>query len=105
MVVRGDLSPGAQIAQACHGLREFTEHFPELDRRWYKESNYIVVLNVDSEEHLLKLLDKLDERGVKYATFKEPDLEDSLTCAVIEPSQEAKRICRGLPLALNGCTR
>lgn len=76
-----------------------------LDKRWYQESNYIVVLNVNSEEQLLNLIEKCEQRDVKFATFREPDLGDSLTCVVVEPTPEGRKICRGFRLALSECTK
>lgn len=49
VVVRADLSPGLQIAQACHACRAFQAEYRDLEESWYTTSNTIAVLSVPSE--------------------------------------------------------
>ena len=58
IITRSDLSPGLQIAQSCHALREFIEIHPEIDKAWYKDSNYLVILSVNNEFSLELLIEK-----------------------------------------------
>lgn len=99
IVVRGDLAPGAQLAQSCHALRQFCDEHPEIDGKWFKESNTLVALSVEDEQELLKLQTKLWRRGFKHSLFREPDFGDEATALAIEPS--GKGACRGLGLALS----
>lgn len=98
--MRNDLAPGLQIAQACHALRQFSEEHPDIDRVWFKESNYIVCLSVKNEEKLDTLIDKAYVNGIKLSKFRESDLENQITAIAIEPGNKAKKLCSHLPLAL-----
>ena len=49
IVSRSDLSPGLVVAQSCHALRAFTAEHPEVDQKWYTESNNIVCLQIANE--------------------------------------------------------
>lgn len=99
LVVRSDLPAGQQAVQACHVLREFIEHYPDTDREWFEESNTLVLLNAPDEVALTKLFDKARHRGVQAVTFREPDLDDSVTSIALAPA--GHRLCRRLPLALH----
>lgn len=79
-----------------HALREFVEHHPEEDRRWYQTSNTLALLTVSNENELRQLLIRAGERGIPHAEFCEPDMGDSLTAGVLGP--QGKRLCRSLPL-------
>jgi peptidyl-tRNA hydrolase len=98
LVVRKDLSPGAQAVQAAHALTEFLLDHPELGRRWRDVSNYLALLAVDDERALHDVARRASERGVRLSIFREPDFGDALTALAIEPA--GKRIVAGLPLAL-----
>lgn len=97
IIVRSDLAPGLQIAQAGHALRSFAAAHPELDRSWYAGGNNLVVLAVPDEPALAQLLAQLQAQCA-VAAFHEPDLGGQLTA--IAAGGEAKRYLRHLPLAL-----
>lgn len=85
VVVREDVPPGAWAAQALHAFREFIEHYPDLEKLWYRTSNTIVILGVPSEAHLWELE---NNKGVlKTTIFREPDWEDSLTAIAFQPGE------------------
>ena len=44
VVVRADLSPGVQAAQALHAHRAFVAEYPEVERVWFETSNTISIL-------------------------------------------------------------
>lgn len=100
--MRSDISPGRQIAQACHGVRQFTEEHAAIDNAWFEKSNYIAVLNARNEDELLRILEKAREREIPFSTFIEPDLDNMITCIALAPGKESRRICSSLPLALKG---
>lgn len=106
LVTRSDLSPGQRAVQACHALREFVAKHPEIDAEWYRNSNYIALLEVPDEETLLDLMDHAYYNDVRYVWFNEPDLESEFspmgqfTACVFEPNKKAKELCKSLPLAL-----
>lgn len=98
IVTRNDLPPGAQCAQACHGLSSFVAEHPELYKAWHESSNNIAVLQAPSEEALLELAGKAEARGIAYAQFREPDFGDSVTAVALGEGGDKLTSC--LPLAL-----
>lgn len=96
IVVRADLPPGMQIAQACHALRQFTSVHSEIDRAWYEGSNNLVVLQVPGEDELFDLLARAGE--IPITSFREPDLDDDVTAIAIGP--QGSGLVSQLPLAL-----
>ena len=88
VLVRGDLSPGYQAAQAIHAAVDEALERPEMVRLYPT----VVVLNVASEAELY-------EYAVRYAmtAFHEPDLDGEMTAAATFSSGEE---FRELPLAL-----
>jgi hypothetical protein len=100
IVVRADLPPGLQAAQAMHAQREFAERYPEIEARWHKDSNTVVILATSGEDDL-RLLDlQLQEQGILAQGWNEPDLGRSLTAICVEP--KGGQALRHLPLALRG---
>lgn len=102
LVTRTDLSPGQRAVQAAHALRVFVDEHPSTDREWFRTSNYLALLEVPNEAELTRLLERARLRGLPASGFREPDQENELTAIALGP--RAKKICRGLPLALR-CTQ
>jgi peptidyl-tRNA hydrolase len=100
VVVRGDISPGMQLAQAIHAKDEFTHKFPNINQAWYDQSNYICVLQVADEYSLAALESEATRLEIKYAYFCEPDLDHELTAIAFEPGDASKKLCKELRLAL-----
>lgn len=99
VVVRADLPPGLQAAQAMHAQREFAAEHPEIEARWHRESNTVAILSVPDEDALAYLLDGLSD-ALCFTPFREPDLGGSLTAICVEP--KGGQALRHLPLALRG---
>jgi peptidyl-tRNA hydrolase len=97
------LSIGYQIAQSCHGVQQFAMEHPDINKEWFNVSNYIVVLCVKNEFELIELTAKAEERGIKQSIFEEPDLDNQVTCIVLEPSEDSRKLCSKLPLAPGKC--
>jgi hypothetical protein len=93
VVVRADLPPGLQLAQACHATREFGLRYPGLDL-----GDNLVVLQVPGEAALHELLLEAGDRDLPAVAFAEPDLHDELTAAAF--SGDARALLSSLPLAL-----
>lgn len=104
IVTRRDISPGYQLAQSCHALRQFTHEWPEIDRAWFLASNYLVVLSVENEAGLYDLVVRAENLGIKLAKFHEPDLDNQLTAISLEPGSKTSAFCAHLPLALSEVT-
>lgn len=97
VVVRGDLPPGLQMAQACHAVREFTLKYPELD-----VGENLVVLQANGEGHLLRLIMNNVWDGVEadFVVFREPDLGNEYTA--FAATTDARPLVSSLPLAGRG---
>ena len=100
VLVRGDIPPGYQIAQAIHAKDEFTHTHPELEKQWRDESNTIVVLNVHCQHELMDWVHKASFQGIRFAVFHEPDLEGEPTAAAFEHGSSSSELFSRLPLAL-----
>lgn len=98
LVVRADLSPGQQAVQAAHALRAFVSEHENLEREWFTASNHLAILSTRDELSLVEIAKKAAKRGLKVSRFHEPDRDNELTAIALEP--RAKKILRGLPLAL-----
>ena len=101
LVVRGDLSPGRQVAQAVHAARQFAEAHPETEREWFESSNTLAVLSVPDVEALLAIRCRAEILGLRFSLFREPDLRDEPTALALEPSRFSRRLCHNLRLALS----
>lgn len=86
IVVRNDIAPGLQMAQACHAAREFTLRSDE------DVGDNLVVLHASHAE-----LERL-VASAPCVPFHEPDLRGELTAAAF--GGEARKILSTLPLAL-----
>lgn len=99
VVVRTDLQPGLQAAQACHALREMAAEHPELDAEWHETSKTLVLLGVPRISDLEGLIATAELHGVPVARNYEPDCGDELTAVAFGPGM--KRHLRSLPLLLS----
>lgn len=91
VVVRADLDPGLQMAQACHAayLLGVTSPKPEREN--------IAVLGA-TKAQLEVLVQRALERGDTHQAFYEPDLQGELTACALDGS--ARKITSSLPKAL-----
>lgn len=98
IIIRNDLRPGMQIAQACHALREFTADYPQLDLHWHENHRNIVVLQVPTLQELAALANECERKEIPCSRFLEPDLHNQLTAIACAP--ECTPLVSSLPLAL-----
>lgn len=102
IIVRNDLAPGLQAAQACHALREFVSAHPEIDAVWHADSKTLVLLGVPTESDLKELATRAEGRGVPLALNYEPDLGGELTAVALAAG--AKKLVNTLPLLLQAAS-
>jgi hypothetical protein len=95
VVVRRDLPPGMQLAQACHAVREFVAEHPEADGQCGEN---LVVLSTPDEISLWRLSHQVRRHDVAVTLFIEPDLDGELTAAAM--GSDARKLLSSLPLAL-----
>lgn len=101
-IVRKDLSPGQQLAQASHSLIQFQQQNKKAFNNWFKTSNYILFLSCENELELKRLVIRFEKKGLKLAKFYEPDLDNQLTSITLEPCELSKKLTSSLPLAMKG---
>lgn len=101
IVVRGDLPPGLQAAQAVHAAFQFYQAHPEITEKWLVDSNYLVILAVPDEDTLIRLYTEANMgRDLRALMVREPDLGDEATAVALEPGEGSQALCAQLPLAL-----
>ncbi len=100
VITRRDLHPGYQAVQSAHAAVDFQHQYPDISKKWNKESNYLIILSVENEEQLLLFLEKVKYRDIKYTEFREPDIDNQLTAIAIEPGENSRKLTSKLPLAL-----
>lgn len=96
MLTRSDLSPGLQAAQATHAAFQFSVSHPELTRAWLAGSNYLILLNVPTEQDLMTWADEVRRASVAHALVWEPDV-DGYTSLAVAPAPFSSRFSQ-LPL-------
>lgn len=100
VIVRGDLPPGAQLAQSNHAAIRFCLTFTEAAREWSDASNNIAVLAAPDERALAMLLLHATGRpDVRAVSFREIDLDNSMT-AIALFGEPVSRMVSSLPKGL-----
>jgi hypothetical protein len=83
-------------------VTQYIVTYPESAKSWHAQSNTLVLLTVENEQGLQRIIDRAFDLNVRTAAFREPDLDNAITAIALEPSDKNQRICRNLPLALGG---
>jgi hypothetical protein len=102
VLVRGDLTHGQQMAQACHALADFMLYHNTScsccpDLRWSNDT--IVILKTKNEQELSSWLEVFRANtSIAYAHFNEPDLNGELT-AIAAHGIELPKFLKKLSLA------
>lgn len=99
-VTRSDLAPAQQAVQSAHAAIDFCFQHPNKASPWNKESNYLVMLAVNSQKQLELLIEKCKERFIEHSVFTEPDIGNEITAVALEPSPSTQRLVRNIPLML-----
>ena len=105
LITRADLRHGTQAAQLVHGMAKFASDYPQTFEDWERGSNVVVCLAVSNEEELRSLharaeaISESTETGLAVSAFREPDLNDQLTCVVLDPIEQYEQLCRDMRLA------
>ena len=98
-ITRQDLSVGYQIAQSCHSVADFAYHKPYEFKNWRENSNYKICLTTKDEQSLIKLYNKLIDKGAQVIAFHEPDIGDEMTAMTLLGEPDIKKYTSYLPLA------
>lgn len=100
LITRKDLGPGLQAAQLVHAAMTFQKANDLND--WFDISNTIVLLSVDNEECLNRILTEAEKKGIRSSKFVDDDLGNSVTAIALEPSKASQKLCSNIGLALSG---
>jgi|SRR3972149_3488325 len=84
----------------AHVAINFTLKHSELSKSWWETSNYLACLSVQDEASLILLSQKLTSKNIKHEVFREPDINDQVTAIAVEPTEDARRACSNIPLAM-----
>jgi hypothetical protein len=76
VLVNKRLSPVYGCVQAGHAVAQWLLDNP--DQTW--NNNFLIYLYADTD----KWMEMLEERGIKYSAFKEPDLNGTVTAIALE---------------------
>ena len=98
IVVRNDLPPGLQAAQAVHAGFLFAQEHPDETNEWHNTSQFVVILQVPDLDSLIDRFKRLPS-SVARVMFHEADLDDDAT-AFAALGHEAGSLLSDLPLAL-----
>lgn len=80
--------------QSAHAVREFHERFPDIDREWFANSNYIILLTCKDQREFLHALRRADYLGIEHADFHEPDMDMQVTATAFCPSAQTAHMLR-----------
>jgi hypothetical protein len=97
LLTRADLPPGAQASQLVHATAQFFYEHNERARKWYEESNTVVLLSAADEPALHQVLLALPY--ARISRVREPDLGDALTALALDPYIPRRHTAK-FPLAL-----
>lgn len=75
VLIREDLTLPQQAVQAGHAVAEYLLRGPKST--W--SNGTLVYLKVQDKERLRRWSRKLGDRGIPFAVFKEPDLDNTMT--------------------------
>ncbi len=106
VVVKDDLPPGQQLAQACHAAFQIGVMFNRDIAEWFRRSNYLVVLAASDinevRRHVCAKDEVADRKHTRYGIVTEPDLPGCPQTAIaFLPDQPwVGQALSSLPLAL-----
>jgi hypothetical protein len=78
--VREDLPDTVKLVQASHACMEMG-----FETKKPKEQVFLVALSVKNEEGLVKVADLLEQDGIKFKMFYEPDYNYGYTALCTKP--------------------
>ena len=104
IVTRSDLSDGYKAVQSTHAAINFTFEHPSRAGPWFKDSNYLVQLEIENEGQLENLITNCERLQIVYTIFREPDIGNQITAIAIEPSLKTQKLVAKLPLMFKSKT-
>ena len=81
VLVRQDLDLAYRHVQGIHALAAYFLKYKSLAQMWANKT--LVCLSVVDESQLKRWCRKLDQKGISFADFHEPDLDNQLTAIAV----------------------
>ena len=97
VITRCDLTQGYQAQQSTHSTADFAAEFTQQFQEWKTTSNSIICLQVNNEQELDNLYNKLSQL-TPVTKFYEPDLNDELTSICLYADKDVRKKVAYLPL-------
>lgn len=98
IITRRDLSYAQKAVQSAHAAINFIFEHPSRAGPWFNNSNYLVLLEVNDEKELIKIIEKCIHKQLCFTIFQEPDLNNQITAIAIEPGKESQKLVAKLSL-------
>jgi len=92
---------GYQVVQGTHSAIKFQHEHPLVAKQWHDTSQYLVMLGVKDQSHLIKYIKLFEEEGLKHSIFVEPDIGHQITSVTVEPSEKTSQLCKRLNLLMS----
>ena len=102
-ITRKDLPTlGYCYPQGMHSAIQFQYEHSKVAKKWYKKSNTVVNLSVDTIRQLNSLIKKLTKLNIPISVFKEPDIGNKITSVSFIGNEDSKKLVKNLPLTFKG---
>ncbi len=98
VITRADISEGYRAVQSAHAAINFTFEHPGRAGPWWRNSNYLVLLETTDEQSLLNIIEQCEFFELKHSVFREPDIDNQITAIAIEPSPLTQKLVRKIPI-------
>lgn len=93
-LTRKDISIEQMAVQSGHALTQYIiDHNPHIDSKWSNGS--IICLELANEKSLKRWIKKLEEKGIPFSIFREPDMNHEITSISLLDTGE---LLKGIPL-------
>ena len=100
ILVRQDLSIAQQAVQSVHAAIEATKAFKQTPRH-----PSVIICSVEDEKALQKAIFKVEQSGIRYKAFLEPDIGNQMTAIATEPvCGKQRKVFKKFKLMNRGCT-
>ncbi len=100
VITRKDIEPGYQGVQSMHAAIQFGKDHKDINDAWRDQSNFLAWLSVDDEPALYELLADAVRKHIKFAIWREEDMDNQITAIALEPGKKTSELCKRFDLAL-----
>lgn len=91
LFVREDLSPAQKVVQVAHAVEELTKRTTQSARS-ISITNFMVLFSVADLDKLIDAVSFLEQKGIVFEVFYEPDINEHTAIATEPLSGERRRV-------------